>query len=487
MPGFELIRLAKGSLIYGIGGVLQRFIGLLLLPFFTRVLTPGEYGIMALISLVRIGFTGAFNLGTGNSMGLLYYNETDLSKRPVIIWSCAIMLLIVNVTLIAILISTAPLLSSWVFETTKYAGFFKIAFITMGFTTIIDPFYAYLRMEEKSKQYVVLTLVSTLSTIALSVIFVLIMRWGVLGLLLASLIGQVFMLAIVAFSVARKIPFGINNKLFAPLVRIGFPSIFGLFAFLIIDYADRQMLQRMTGLDQLGIYSIGYNFGMVMMVAVNAFASAWPPFFMSFINRREDAKVIFGKVLKYYIIGFGLLSVIFFALAKPIVFIAVAPAFKTAFTVIGMVAAAYMLKGCYLIFLPGIYFAKKLKYQSIIEWTAAILNICLNLWWIPIYGIVGAAGATLLSYFSLPILSCYISRRYLVVDYDWSKIGMSSLAIVACSAALFHVSSINSWAIFATYSSVISFALIITLFFTGLSSFERRLVFDKIYFLIRKS
>ena len=82
-----------------------------------------------------------------------------------------------------------------------------------------------------------------------------------------------------------------------------------------------------------------------------------------------------------------------------------APEFHYAWIVVGLVALGYMIKGCYLIFLPGIYFAKKLGLQSILEWIAAVLNIVLNISLIPPFGILGAAFATFLSYLSLPILA----------------------------------------------------------------------------------
>ena len=62
-----------------------------------------------------------------------------------------------------------------------------------------------------------------------------------------------------------------------------------------------------------------------------------------------------------------------------VVAIMVAPAFHQAWLVVGLVGAAYALKGCYLIIVPGIYFVKKLYWLSIIEWVAAIANIALNL------------------------------------------------------------------------------------------------------------
>ena len=476
----EFKRLASGSFVYGIGGVLQRMLSILLLPLFTRVLTPEDYGVISLITLLSVGMTSLFSLGTGNSIGILYFKENDASSRPVIIWSTAVLLLFISALLVCGFMVFAPGISLLLFETPQYADLIRIASLSLAITTVSDPFYALLRMEERAKQYVVLTVISTFLTIVLSVLLVLVYRWGVLGVLLAALIGQATMLFILAVSVARKIPFDIDLDLFWPLVRIGFPSVFGLFAFLVIDYADRQMLQRMMNLEALGIYSIGYSFGMVMLVFVNAFSTAWPPYFMSFVNRKNDAKKIFGLVFRYYLIIAGVLCVLFFVAAKPLVVLLLAPSYSDAYVVVGMVAAAYMLKGCYLILLPGIYYAEKLQLQSLIEWIAAMINLALNWWWIPVYGIVGAAGATLVSYLALPILSWFFARKYLAVEYEWRKIGYLAIALAGCAALIYKLSITGTVGWLLLSSGVVFACLILLIYYFALESTERKFVLGKI-------
>lgn len=480
MLRFELTRLARGSAIYGVGGMLQRFLGLLLLPLFTRVLRPEDYGIMALIGLVSTGLTGLYSLGTGNSMGLLYFREGDPSRRATIIWSTAALLLFNGTIITIILCLQAPLISTWVFETSDYGNLIQIAFIGLLFTTLTQPFFSYLRMEEKASRYVALTIVCSIITMLLSAVFVLFFGWGVFGLLMATLVGQLIALIIILFSVAREIPFSLDWGSFAPLVRIGFPSIFGIFAFLVLDCANRQILQRLVGLDQLGIFSIGYSFGMVMVIIVGAFEAAWPPFYMSFINRRDDAIKLFGQVLKYYIILMGLVVVLFFAAARPLVTLLAAPAFHEAYVVVGLIAASYMLKGCYAIMLPGVYFSHKLYWQSLIEWAAALVNIALNILLIPMVGIIGAAAATVVSYLILPVLTWCIARKYFEIQYEWPKIGIASLALTFACLLLFYIHTILSFSLTILISIVVVALVAFSLVFGVLEAYERQMFYNKL-------
>ena len=436
----QIKRLVRGTFIYGMGAALQQFLGFLLLPLFTRILTPADYGVIALIGIVTVALSGLYNLGTGNSMGLLYFREQNPVNRPSIVWTNVVLMLFSSLILVLVASAVAPQISHLVLQTSEYAYLFRIAFVTLALTTITGPFYAYLRMEEKAKTYVLLTVVDTIVTLLLSVYLVAILHWGVAGVYVAMLAAKALMLLVTGIVVGRRLPFGLNLRLVKSLVRIGLPSIFGLLAFLVIDFADRQMIERLLNIESLGIYSIGYNFGMVMLLAVNAFGTAWPPFFMSFVNKRDEAQVVFGKVLKYYLLSFGALALLFFVVAKPMTVLLTAPAFHDAFTVVGLVAAAYMLKGCYLILLPGIYFAEKLYWQSAIEWVAALMNIGLNLLLIPRIGIAGAAYATLASYLCLTVLAWIVSRRHLQVKYEWRGVSVLVVGMLSTAAVVYAVS-----------------------------------------------
>ena len=468
MIHLALSRLFKGSIVYGIGAILQRFIGIFLLPFYTRELQPADYGAMALISLVGVAMSGLLSLGTGNSMGLLYFKEDNPAKRPVILWTNFALLLANGLFWYVLIFLFAPQLSWLIFQSIEYTTFIQLAFVGTVLGNLSEIWLSYLRMEEKAKSYVLLTLSVALLTIALSVGLVLWLQLGLYGLILAMVLGQVVSLFAVLVFIARKLPFQLDLAKVWPLVRIGFPSIFGIFAFLLIDYADRQMIERLLDLSALGLYTIGYSFGMVITIAVGAFSSAWPPFFMSYINKREEAKVVFGKVLTYYVLAFGVLTVVFFGFAKAVVILLTAPAFREAWTVIGLVAASYVLKGCYLIMLPGLSFAEKLSKQSLIEWIAAIINLVANLWLIPIYGIRGAALATLISYLTLPLFTWLLARNYLEVDYQWGRVALAFALSVFVALLLYQFSRLFDFGLLGLLGSnglvmLVFFGLVYTL------------------------
>jgi O-antigen/teichoic acid export membrane protein len=440
-----LMRLTKGSLIYGLGGMMQRFMVVLLLPFYTQVLTPEDYGVVALVSLVAVAMNGLLSLGTTNSLSVLYFKEDEVDKRPTIIWTNILLLILNGIFWYALSYMAAPLLSYTMFQSEHYAYLIRLAILGAIFGVVADPLLAYLRMEEKAAQYVILTVTGSFISIAMSVWLVLVNKLGSEGLILATTITQVAMLLINLVVIGRKLNLRFDLSLFSPLVRVGFPSIFGLLAFLVIDYADRQMIERIVSIDALGIYSLGYSFGLFMTLATGAFATSWPPFFMSYVNKIDEAQSVFARVLTYYLIIFGLLTVLFFVFAKPIVYIIMAEPFHQAYLIVGIVAAAMLLKGCYLIMLPGIYFAEKLQLQVVVEWVAAIINLAMNLLLIPRFGITGAALATLISYLCLPVMTWFISKRYLSVKYEWARVAKITVMVSLTCVLIYILSAVTEF------------------------------------------
>jgi O-antigen/teichoic acid export membrane protein len=165
---------------------------------------------------------------------------------------------------------------------------------------------------------------------------------------------------------------------------------------------------------------------------------------MSFIDRLDEGKIVLARVLTIYTLSFGLLTALFFAAAVPVTRLMTAPPFQPAWCVVGLVAASYALKGVYLVFLPGLYIGKtpRLGRQTMIEWLAALLNVGLNFWLIPMWGLSGAAAATLVSYAALPALAWLASRDEFEVAWERRRIGMAVTLLIPGCVGLYAASKL---------------------------------------------
>lgn len=414
--------LTKSTLVYTFGGVGGKFLNFLLIPVFTRYLTPEDYGIVALIGIAVSISKGVFSLGTGVSLTINYFDEKNLHKRDDLIWNNFLILLIANVILLIIIIPFSNLISQLLFGTSKYEYLIIISFFILSLSSLLSPFMSYLRFQEKSKTYVIFTIITTLISLTTSVYLIVVQGRGINGLFEGSFIGTIVHFCLVLFFVGRHLRVVLNKRYSKSLLILGFPAIFSIGTFFIIDFSDRALIQFFHSTDNVGLYAMGYNFGLVMDLLIGGFGNAWSPFSMSYANKLNEARTMFGKIFKYYMIIFGFITLLFFASAELIVTIMTPPQFHTAYEIIGWIALSYMLKGCYWIFITPVYIKKKTAYPTIIEWAAAVINLGLNFILIPTLINMGAAYATFLSYLSLSLFALILGRRFLKVDFEWKKI-----------------------------------------------------------------
>lgn len=437
--------LLRNSFVYGIGSVLQRSFALLMLPVLTHKLSTSDYGIAALLSLFTATMTGILSLGTGNSLGIMYFREASSERKQSLIRSNIAILAVNGTFWLLVVWWLAPSISTLVFQDSSYSNLIRISFIAPVLSTVSGPLLAFLRMEQRSKAHVIITVIGAVVTTASTIILVMVCDYGLDGFILAGTISQAVITALAFFVVGKDIPGVICWLDGLRMIRVGLPSVWGMTAFLVIDYGDRQLIERFLGLSALGVYAVGYSFGMITTVAVEAFASSWPPFFMKYVDKRDEATVVFSRVFRYYILFFSVVVVFFFSLAKPMTMLVTAPEFEHAWSIVGIVASSYALKGCYLIVLPGIYFAENLKWQSAIEWASAIVNLGLNILLIPVWGITGAAVATLLGFLCLPIFTAWISRKHLKTDFQWRRLTKMLVLLSAACAILFASSKYSGY------------------------------------------
>jgi O-antigen/teichoic acid export membrane protein len=435
----DLKSLLNGTLIYGLGSILQRLISFLLLPLFTHLLSTIEYGIISLIGIFTISVGAIISLGTGNSCGIVFFSKESYDEKESVIWSTFLIVAASSVIVFLLFHIFSKEISFYLLGIEGYENILYLALFNIILISIQDPFLSYIRYKQQAKKYVIITVLGTFVTIALNIWLVLILKRGVVGFYEASAASAAFTLFICWFLIIRKINLELNFSLFLPLIKIGFPSIFGLFAFLIIDYSDRKIIANFLGLELLGIYSIGYNFGLIITLFIGAFSTAWPQYFLSFKNRPEEAQQSFPVVFKYFLLVSGLLLVFFFSWAAPVVSLMTDIKFHSAAGLVGIIAASYVLKGAYLLFLPALYFHSKLHLQSVIEWSAALVNIVLNFLLIPIYGLAGAAWATFIGYLTLPLFTYFISNRLLAINYGLAELIKVVLCLSIMASACYYL------------------------------------------------
>lgn len=444
----QILSLGKDSLIYGVGSVVTRFIGLLTLPLFTAYLTPDEYGVLAMLALLTMAMQPIFSLGLGAAMGPCYFERDDIQNKSTVVWTTLLIHTLSSAFLIVIGWTYPALIAKLVRLSSEHYLLIGLSLTGCAFTIMATAITARVQFEKQAKLYVVVTLITALTAILVSILTVVYLGWGVKGMVIGQLSGNVITLVAFLINSIQNTQYAVCTRTAKTLLRLGLP-LMPAFAFLfILMHANKYVLESKYGLNAVGVYSIGFNIGVAVSIITGGFASAWYPFFMNYINRQSEVRDLFGKVFTYYTIGVGFIVIFFFAFAKPVVMLLTNVEFHSAFMVVGLVATANYLIGFYNLFLPGMYYKKEIYMQGVIQGLSVITSIPITIYLIDINGVLGAGLGLMIGHLIMAGLaylwSMFKRKDYVVVKYEWRRVlqFVLILTIVATTTLTIQVETI---------------------------------------------
>jgi O-antigen/teichoic acid export membrane protein len=424
----SITRLARNAAVYGTGQVLLRLISLLLLPVFTSFLTPTDYGISSILGLLTLLVTPVFALGISGSLGVVYFEIDDPRRKISTIWTAFGTLALSAAALLVAGAVAAPVIGSALFPANP-SGYdlpylVTVSILTAAVSIAAQPLLVSLQLEERARMFVAITVGSAVISIVLSLLFIVVMGRGVAGFIEAGAIAQTLALLLtLAVTLGHARP-AFRRELANELLRLGLPLVPAFLAIFVMQQSNKYLLQAASGLDEVGVYTVGFNLGMFATLVVSGFTAAWFPFFSSFMNRQAAATVLFGRILTYYVLAVGTFSLLFYVGARPVILLLTHGPFHGAYVAVGPSATAQFLIGVHSVLLATMYFAKEVRFQLVIQGAAAAVSVGLNLVLIPLLGIAGAALALASGVLVMVLLQQLwnVRRRYLQVAYDGRRL-----------------------------------------------------------------
>lgn len=427
----KLKRLTKETSIYGLSMVLGRFLNFLLTPFYSNYLSKNElafviyvYSAIAFINLLySFGMESAFFRFVKNDS-----NDIDEETHQSIVFSNSYLsiLLLSSINTI-ILFSLSNVIPNFVKSYDANPLLIKlISLIPVLDALVLIPF-AYLRITRNAIKFSILRFVAILLNVVLNVVFLVFFRLGVWGVIYAQLISSSFALVLFIPQIIKLLRFKIDFKLLKQMFAFGLPTLPASFSAIILQVADRQIMEYISSPDILSNYGVNYRLAIPMMVFVSIFEYAWKPFYLNHYQD-SDAKELFSKVLTYFT-AFSMLLILFWTFSLDFIvklpFLGgnfINPIYWSGLNIVPIVMFGYYFNGVFTNLNAGFLIQKQTKYLPIAMGIGAIVNIVLNFWLIPFWGIYGGAWATFVAYLITAIVIYLYSRKVYPIEYEWKKI-----------------------------------------------------------------
>lgn len=447
-------RLAGDSLVYGLGGVANQAVAVLLVPIYARQLGPSGVGITGVLnSTISLSLMLA-GLALPQAFFRWYLREadTDRDRSKVLATTLAVRIAASLLAFALVLLAAVPITG------VLYDGANLAVFALAAPIVLFDSFnqipLSFLRAERRPASYIRITLTRAILGSVLILGLVVLVKVGVVGVAIGSAVAAAVSAMLGTWAMVRV---GarprIDRRLARLMLTFALPLVPASIAGWILNLSDRPLLQLITDSTAVvGIYSLGYTVGlMTNALIVQPFSLAWGAAHWE-ISQLADAPQRFARVLTWFLVTAAGAALVLSAIGTDAIRILVGERFEMSRYIVPFSAFAYVLYGAYSIVSAGLGIVGRSGLVAGTMGVAAVASVLMNLALIPVLGMFGAALSTLASYGLVAVMTGYVSNRHFPVRWHLVPAlgiltiagGLSALALLgpdhpawrlACAAA----------------------------------------------------
>lgn len=420
---YSLRSICKGASIYTAGQILTKASAFFLIPLYTRFLTPEDYGIIGYVQVFLQLAATIFIFGLRGSQTRFYYQfKNDSQKIGSFIFSINIFLFITFILVFSILYAF-KLSSRYNITVTSFLlyPYLDLIFLTTFFQVFNQMVVSYYLAAKEYKKCASLQIFQFLIMTAFILCFVVYQKQGALGQIKGIFWGNFIFFVFFYWQYAKKFYLKFSIKHLLTALSFGIPILFHLLAGTLHGSIDRIILERYISIGELGIYTLGYQIGMVVSVIVGSINRAWQPNYFEFMssNMSEEQKCFENRrMFAFWIIGIGGICLIGMLWAKEFLILLTPEKFHASADVVPIILFGYLFQGMYFFAVSPLFQFKKTKFLPFLTAASALVNIVLNFVFIPHYGIYGAAYATAASFFFQACVVYFVSKKLFDPRYE---------------------------------------------------------------------
>ncbi len=410
----------KDSLTYAVPALLARGIGLFLLPVYTRYLTPEEYGVIELLTILFALLNILITLEVTQAVARLLPNAALAKKK--LLASTAFNFTVIVFTLLGLFIWIFPsIFSELLFGVDQYIVEIKIASFAMVVNALFYLMQNHLRWCLQVREFAIVGVIYSALVAAISIYLVAVLKIGVKGILIGQLVSGLLALILSIYFSTKKVPISLKFDIpsLKEMLIFSIPLVFSSLAVYINTFVDRWFINSMLDLKDVGIYSVALRIALIPGLIVYSFQMALTPLIYHHY-REEGTPYSIARLFNYFLFFVLPILVVIGLFAEEIVSILAGKDFSDAAELVFILSFSLVLMNIY-IFSPGLGIAKLTSKIAIINIIAAITNILLNINLIPIYGRLGAAIATLCGSIVMAGLYYWWGNKKYTIPYDYLK------------------------------------------------------------------
>jgi O-antigen/teichoic acid export membrane protein len=430
----QLTRLGRHSVVYGLGGLVSRVLAVLLLPLYTRYLSPSDYGKVETLVAATTVLTIVLRFGISSAFFRFYFDSSDPARRVTVLRTSFWFTMTMATAGLGAGLLLAPEISHLLFGNGHSANLVRAAFVGLWAQMNYEQLTSLFRVEERSVAFVCASLANVLITVGATVVLVVALDKGPVGVVVGNFLGTLAVYVALLGYRREQLGLELDRGLLREMNRFGMPLVPSALFLWVTNFADRFILVKLTDTTEVGLYSVGVRIASAMVLLLTAFRTAWPAFAYS-IESDDEAKSAYGFVLTYLVVVSSWVAAALALLSPWLVDWLTKPDFASASRVVGPLAFSTVAFAGYVVISIGVGRARRTQFNWVITGIAGAVNVGLCLGLIPPYGMMGAAVATIASYAIMFAGMAWWSQRVFPVPYQWRRVATAAAAAVALVVA----------------------------------------------------
>lgn len=385
-------KFAGDAAIYTISNFAVAGVPFLLLPVLTRLLSPADYGLIAMFTMVVSFFVVAAGLNTHGAVMVRYFEAEKFSIPRYV--STVLSILLIATAVLAVFV--------WIFSsqiqsiTALPLSWLMVAVGVAALQFLVQTLLTLWQASKQPLKFGALRLNHAMMDGLISILLVVVLLLSWQGRLFGIAIAWTITALIALYWLRREgwLTRKLSMSYAKDALRYGVPLVPHAIGGLLLATADRFMVTNFLDVASTGIYLVAIQIGLVLGISADAFNKAFAPWLMENLHHADQAKK--RKIVRHTYIYFLViiaLAILGSISAPQLLGILVGPNYQSASPIIGYIMLGNAFTGMYYMVTNYIFFARRTELLSILTISTGVITTVLNWQLIQINGIVGAAQA----------------------------------------------------------------------------------------------
>jgi len=414
----------RHTLIYAMGNISAKLVGLILLPLYTKQIPLAAYGMLGLIEMIDMLVTHFFSMGLHQALLRWHGLSDEEERKKQYTFSIFIFLILLCLCGFVLIFMARHWLSAVLFNDARFGHYFTILFLGVTFNILNKIPLTLLRIEERSVRYAVSVGIQFVIALILNIVFVAVLKRGLFGILIAQMAAPGILLLVLFPFLVKRMVLRPDIAELKKMIAFSYPFIFAAVSITALNLGNRYFLKLLGTLEDVGVYTLAFKFSNFLKIFfVDALSLGLPVVGWQVVKENDNPQRFLSKVLTYFVFVLCWSSLALSSVSHEIIRVfALNRDYWAAADIIPLLVVSVIFMGVYRIFYFALQIPKKTVLIPVLMGLSALVNILLNILLIPRWGVWGSAVSIVLACFFLIVVTYFNVQKVYPVAYELKRL-----------------------------------------------------------------